>query len=197
MTAVVCFHRIPNGNIIINGLYSHTAYRSFLTPLERRYGKLELVGIALYEIGLSDWYMKLDLAAYKVYSTKGGRKTHTAQFYPTPEVMSYIASRSIDIPVSDKKDYPSGVVYFAESEKGIKIGFSTKFDDRQKALRYQYPDIKFIGFMLGTMQTEDELHKRFRQFMITDAKSGCPNVDWFYPTDDIKDYIRNNAKTRP
>lgn len=193
MSSVICFHQIPNGNIIIDGLYSITAYQGFIAPIKRRYGEIKLIGIIEYTQNRADWNVKQDLKAYKVIRVTNGRRVSTAEFYADAHVLRYIKDRAIDVRVPEPKPHNPGVVYFAKASKGIKIGFSCYFEDRRRALKYKYRDIEFVGFMAGTIDTEDSLHKQFREYMITKAKTGNPNVDWFVPCQAIEDFIKSNA----
>lgn len=76
-------------------------------------------------------------------------------------------------------------VYFVASDKFIKIGFSKNPYKRLKQLSTG-SDTKLwlIGFVDGNKELEKQLHIQFTK----------ANLEWYYPTDELLEYINSNNK---
>lgn len=84
-------------------------------------------------------------------------------------------------------------VYFLQDPQGsIKIGISHNVGKRISQLEQSLPyDLKLIGIMEGNLSLESTLHTKFESHRI--------KGEWFKPSDDILQFIKDNAKleTRP
>ena len=80
-------------------------------------------------------------------------------------------------------------VYFAqrESDKLIKIGFSTHIPERMKYLRSKNGRMKLLGLIKSsTMKDETAVHRRFADCRVTG--------EWFTPSPDLMTFINEYAK---
>lgn len=81
------------------------------------------------------------------------------------------------------------VVYFVQSSKGVKIGYSGQVQTRITALRCQHKDLKVLGYISGSYSTEVRVQQLFWQHRIAG--------DWFRPHDDLLKWIsRYTVPTR-
>lgn len=81
----------------------------------------------------------------------------------------------------------SGHVYFVEAigSDRIKIGFTTKFERRMKALRTGCPfPIVLLHSEPGTLRDERATHRRFA------TSVAVPGSEWFHATPELRAYVK-------
>lgn len=84
------------------------------------------------------------------------------------------------------------MIYFIRSEmRGgeIKIGTSQNVGVRINTQRERYPDIEILGIHEGGREVEQALHERFSAY-----RRPGRNNEWFEPSDEIYQYINENAR---
>jgi len=70
-----------------------------------------------------------------------------------------------------------GVVYFVLFGDRIKIGFTTSMETRMRVI----PHDKILATMPGTISTERQMHKRFKEHRV--------NGEWFTPAPELMEFI--------
>jgi hypothetical protein len=89
-----------------------------------------------------------------------------------------------------KKQQPKhkSVIYFVQGQttKLIKIGISTNFKERIESIKtLSAEQVITLGLMWGNRTIEQLLHMRFKQ--------SHEHGEWFRPTEDILQYIKENC----
>jgi hypothetical protein len=113
---------------------------------------------------------------FKKYSTEDYRRTKKGEHF-----------RDKFVPFNP--EYKDNRVYFLQAENGmIKIGTSTEIYERINTLRTASPcSFVKLSIMPGDMSVEKRLHKKFAVC----RRQG----EWFVKSQDIDEYISNNAIT--
>ena len=84
------------------------------------------------------------------------------------------------------------MVYFFSNQENIKIGYTSQKISQRLLQLNTGSDKKLIclGYISGDQEKEKELHKKFSKSRIRQ------NGEWFYPTDDLINYI-NEYNEKP
>lgn len=79
-----------------------------------------------------------------------------------------------------------GFIYLVQSSDGysVKIGFSARVLERFSSLKGEYPGIKLLGAIRGTMALEWELHRKFEKDLVM-------GNEWFRKSRDINSFIKS------
>lgn len=122
---------------------------------------------------------KLTESAFELYARNHfGMDLATAQEYMlvTPPKLKPVVERPI------KATQPVGFVYFLSSHGLVKIGFSTRLEQRIQALRASSPVVlELVAAIPGTRQLETSLHQQFKKL----RKHG----EWFLAAEPLSSYI--------
>jgi predicted DNA-binding transcriptional regulator AlpA len=111
---------------------------------------------------------------------------------------------------TNKKDFKRSYVYFAESNKHLKIGVSTNPRARVNAIRgdiYNYlqdeesrRSLKLIGYFPGSLATERSLQKMFAKHQVTNysprLKTTLVCKEWFHDRPEIRKYMNKLIEKR-
>lgn len=84
---------------------------------------------------------------------------------------------------------PGHKIYFLQAGVigPIKIGFSGQASERLRALKAMGPEpLTLLGWMPGALHEERDLHHRFASCRM--------HAEWFRPSDELPEYIRQNAR---
>ncbi len=84
------------------------------------------------------------------------------------------------------------MIYFLRHpETGlVKIGTTEDYHLRLYQLEHEYGDLELLGLMSGGIETESELHERFRYLKATDHH---PSREWFRMDNALLEYMRSYA----